>query len=152
MRKITPIIFFWTQISLLLQLCEASGLSVTYPIDVKEKTDLPEGHFEATLANYGHIDYGTIFVSYSFYHDLFCRIFFLTFFIILTQVMTIFCKQLGQIFLPKTNKDACLPFSKDMFTPDAQRALFQNLIAHELPVILAERGNCTFVTKSRNVE
>ena len=39
-----------------------------------------------------------------------------------------------------------------MFQGDAQKALFHNKVALELPVILLDRGDCTFVTKVRNVE
>ena len=39
-----------------------------------------------------------------------------------------------------------------MFLDDAQDALFHNKVALELPVILLDRGDCTFVTKVRNVE
>ena len=39
-----------------------------------------------------------------------------------------------------------------MFLEDAQDALFHNKVALELPVILLDRGDCTFVTKVRNVE
>ena len=39
-----------------------------------------------------------------------------------------------------------------MFLGDAQKALFHNKVALELPVILLDRGDCTFVTKVRNVE
>ena len=39
-----------------------------------------------------------------------------------------------------------------MFKTEAQEAIFHNKIALELPVILLERGTCTFVTKVRNVE
>ena len=39
-----------------------------------------------------------------------------------------------------------------MFLDDAQKALFHNKVALELPVILLDRGDCTFVTKVRNVE
>ena len=39
-----------------------------------------------------------------------------------------------------------------MFLEDAQDALFHNKVALDLPVILLDRGDCTFVTKVRNVE
>lgn len=39
-----------------------------------------------------------------------------------------------------------------MFDDAAQEALFRDKVAVELPVILLNRGNCTFVTKVRNVE
>lgn len=39
-----------------------------------------------------------------------------------------------------------------MFTLDAQQALFHDKVAVELPLILLERGACSFVTKVRNVE
>ena len=39
-----------------------------------------------------------------------------------------------------------------MFSEDAQKALYHDYVAVELPVILIDRGNCTFVTKVRNVE
>jgi len=48
--------------------------------------------------------------------------------------------------------DGCEPFTEDMFDETARRAIFHNMVAFELPVILLERGNCTFVTKVRNVE
>ena len=60
--------------------------------------------------------------------------------------------QLGQVFVPLNNTDGCLPFTEDMFTEDAQNALYHDYVAVELPVILIDRGNCTFVTKVRNVE
>ena len=39
-----------------------------------------------------------------------------------------------------------------MFDQDAQKALFHDKIALELPVLLLDRGECSFVTKVRNVE
>ena len=39
-----------------------------------------------------------------------------------------------------------------MFAQDAQQALYHDYVAVELPVILVDRGNCTFVAKARNVE
>ena len=39
-----------------------------------------------------------------------------------------------------------------MFNEEAAKALFHDMVAVELPVILVERGSCTFVTKVRNVE
>ena len=39
-----------------------------------------------------------------------------------------------------------------MFDQTAQNAIFSDKVAMELPVILIERGECTFVTKVRNVE
>ena len=39
-----------------------------------------------------------------------------------------------------------------MFRPDAVKALYENEIAMELPVILVDRGNCHFTEKVRNVE
>ena len=39
-----------------------------------------------------------------------------------------------------------------MFEEEARAALFHDKVAYELPVILLERGDCTFVTKVRNVE
>ena len=56
------------------------------------------------------------------------------------------------MFVPLTNREGCEPFKPDMFDLEAQRALFQDKIAMELPIILLDRGNCTFVTKVRNVE
>lgn len=56
------------------------------------------------------------------------------------------------MFVPIKNKNGCETFTKDMFKEDAQQAIYNNKIAMELPVILIERGDCTFVTKVRNVE
>ena len=39
-----------------------------------------------------------------------------------------------------------------MFEAEAQDALFHDKVALELPVILLDRGDCSFVTKVRNVE
>ena len=39
-----------------------------------------------------------------------------------------------------------------MFDEEGQLALFQDKVAMELPIILVDRGDCTFVTKVRNVE
>ena len=39
-----------------------------------------------------------------------------------------------------------------MFDKNAQKAIYSDRVAMELPVILIERGDCTFVTKVRNVE
>ena len=39
-----------------------------------------------------------------------------------------------------------------MFDSNAQDAIYNDKVAMELPVILIERGDCTFVTKVRNVE
>mmetsp|Transcript_30625 Transcript_30625/g.40748 ORF Transcript_30625/g.40748 Transcript_30625/m.40748 type:complete len:126 (-) Transcript_30625:1099-1476(-) len=39
-----------------------------------------------------------------------------------------------------------------MFDEAAQKAIFHDTIAFELPVVLLERGGCTFVKKVRNVE
>ena len=51
-----------------------------------------------------------------------------------------------------TNKLGCEPFTEDMFDEVAAKAIFHNKVALELPVLLLERGECTFVTKVRNVE
>ena len=59
---------------------------------------------------------------------------------------------LGQVFFPLKNKDGCKPFDQTMFDNFAVEAIFQNKITLELPVIMLERGQCTFVTKVRNVE
>ncbi len=60
--------------------------------------------------------------------------------------------QLGQVFVPKRNTDGCDPFTEDMFDEEASKALFHNKVTLELPIILLDRGECTFVTKVRNVE
>lgn len=39
-----------------------------------------------------------------------------------------------------------------MFWPKAQKALFHDKVVLELPAILLDRGDCSFVTKVRNVE
>ena len=39
-----------------------------------------------------------------------------------------------------------------MFDEEAARKIYHDHIALELPVILLDRGDCTFVTKVRNVE
>ena len=39
-----------------------------------------------------------------------------------------------------------------MFEPEAQKALFHDKVALEVPVILLDRGECSFVQKVRNVE
>ena len=39
-----------------------------------------------------------------------------------------------------------------MFDDEAKKALFHDKVALELPMILLDRGSCTFVTKVRNVE
>ena len=39
-----------------------------------------------------------------------------------------------------------------MFDEEARRKIYHDHIALELPVILLDRGDCTFVTKVRNVE
>jgi len=59
---------------------------------------------------------------------------------------------LGQVFLPNNNTFGCEPFTEAMFDADAREALFYNKVVVELPVILIDRGECTFVTKTRNVE
>ena len=59
---------------------------------------------------------------------------------------------LGEVFVPKTNVDGCKPFAPDMFSTEAQNAIFQDKVTFELPMILLDRGNCSFVTKVRNVE
>ena len=41
---------------------------------------------------------------------------------------------------------------KEDFDKEAQEALFQDKVAMELPIIMIDRGDCTFVTKVRNVE
>ena len=79
-----------------------------------------ESNVESTLANFGHIDYGT--------------------------------SMLGQVFVPISNLSGCDPFTKEMFTEKGRQALFENVIAMELPMILVDRGNCSFVTKARNIE
>jgi len=40
----------------------------------------------------------------------------------------------------------------EMFKEEAQEAIFHNQVAMQLPIILLDRGNCSFVTKVRNVE
>lgn len=59
---------------------------------------------------------------------------------------------LAQVFVPKTNNKGCSPFTEDMFWPKAQKALFHDKVVLELPAILLDRGDCSFVTKVRNVE
>ena len=54
--------------------------------------------------------------------------------------------------MPQKNLDGCEPFTEDMFDANARKALFYDKVAFELPMVLLERGNCTFVTKVRNVE
>ena len=54
--------------------------------------------------------------------------------------------------MPKTNIKGCDPFTEEMFSEEAARAIYHDHVAVELPVILLERGDCTFVTKVRNVE
>lgn len=39
-----------------------------------------------------------------------------------------------------------------MFESEARDAIFHNQVAMQLPIILLDRGNCSFVTKVRNVE
>ena len=56
------------------------------------------------------------------------------------------------MFVPLTNKNGCDTFTKSMFDAGAQDAIYNDKVAMELPVILIERGDCTFVTKVRNVE
>ena len=56
------------------------------------------------------------------------------------------------MFIPQRNVDGCEPFTEDMFDESARKALFHDTVAFELPMILLERGQCTFVTKVRNVE
>ena len=41
---------------------------------------------------------------------------------------------------------------KEDFDKEAQEALFEDKVAMELPIIMIDRGDCTFVTKVRNVE
>jgi len=48
--------------------------------------------------------------------------------------------------------DGCAPFAENMFEEKANSAIFHNDVAFELPIVLLERGNCSFVTKVRNVE
>jgi len=59
---------------------------------------------------------------------------------------------IAQVFTPKTNFDACKPFTKEIFNQEGQKAMFENKIDMVVPVVLVERGTCTFVTKVRNVE
>ena len=65
---------------------------------------------------------------------------------------TSFFVQLGQVFYPIENKMGCNPFKESDFDEEARRKIFHDHVAVELPVILLDRGNCTFVTKVRNVE
>ena len=53
--------------------------------------------------------------------------------------------------MPLENRDGCLPFTEDMFDESGHKALYQDEIAIELPVILVDRGNCHFVVKVRNI-
>ena len=54
--------------------------------------------------------------------------------------------------MPLENRDGCLPFTEDMFDENGHKALYQDEIAIELPVILVDRGNCHFVVKVRNIQ
>lgn len=87
------------------------------------------------MGNFGHINYGSSIVSNLFYfHKSFSLV------------------QLGQVFVPNSNLNGCDTFTEDMFVTDAKEALFNKKSGTQVPVILLERGNCTFVEKVRNVE
>mmetsp|Transcript_30258 Transcript_30258/g.40211 ORF Transcript_30258/g.40211 Transcript_30258/m.40211 type:complete len:126 (+) Transcript_30258:137-514(+) len=59
---------------------------------------------------------------------------------------------LGQVVIPVSNTDGCLPFGTEMFDKKGQEALFQDKVALELAIILVDVGNCSVVTKVRNIE
>ena len=60
--------------------------------------------------------------------------------------------QLGQVIVPKSNINGCEPFTEEMFDAEARKSIFHNNVGAELPVILLDRGDCSFVIKVRNVE
>ena len=49
---------------------------------------------------------------------------------------------------PITNRDGCAEFNQDQFSNDFLFDEYSDLT----PVVLVDRGNCTFVTKVRNIE
>eukprot|EP00347_Sterkiella_histriomuscorum_P000300 403376411 len=59
---------------------------------------------------------------------------------------------LGQVIYPENNKQGCLPFSKDDFK-QLNGSDHSNLDHSQIkPIIMVDRGLCTFVKKVRNIE
>lgn len=57
--------------------------------------------------------------------------------------------QLGKIYYPLSNKDGCQPFQPSIdFPPEFHSDEYSDL----KPVVMVDRGSCTFVTKVRNIE
>ena len=55
---------------------------------------------------------------------------------------------LGRVFYPKNNTDACREFVRD----DLPEEFYTEEQSDLTPLIIADRGNCSFVTKVRNIE
>ncbi len=55
---------------------------------------------------------------------------------------------LGRVYFPSNNKDGCREYVKEDF-PDE---FYVDEDSDLNPIILADRGNCSFVTKVRNIE
>jgi hypothetical protein len=55
---------------------------------------------------------------------------------------------MGRVHYPRKNQDGCAEFSQDDFSNDF---LFDEE-SDLSPIVLVDRGNCTFVTKVRNIE
>jgi hypothetical protein len=55
---------------------------------------------------------------------------------------------LGRVFYPLNNTDACREFVREDFSND----FFVEEESDLTPLIIAERGGCSFVTKVRNIE
>lgn len=56
---------------------------------------------------------------------------------------------MGRLYYPLSNQDGCLPFNIEA---DFPREFLADEKSDLTPVILVDRGNCTFVTKARNIE
>lgn len=55
---------------------------------------------------------------------------------------------LGRVYYPLNNTDGCRPYRNE----DFPASFFADEESDLNPIIMADRGNCTFVSKVRNIE
>ena len=94
-----------------------------HPKQLKNKLK-NDGVIKSSLGNFGHIIYGSSIVS--------------------DKKVTI---QLGKLIYPISNTDGCRDFANTDLPAD-----FFNSTDQETPIIMVDRGVCSFVQKVRNIE
>lgn len=55
---------------------------------------------------------------------------------------------MGRVYYPIDNQDGCKKYQRSHFKEED----LQGEGSHEQPIILIDRGGCTFVTKAQNAE